>query len=129
MKIISTQNAPKSIGPFSQAIVCDNLMFCSGQIALNPETMEMVGTNVEEQTRQLLANVEAVLKSSGLDLSHIVKTTVFLKDMNDFKNMNSIYESIFGEHKPARTTVEVSRLPLDALVEMECIASFNNSTL
>ncbi len=126
MKIINTQNAPKSIGPFSQAIVCDNLIFCSGQVALNPQTMEMMGKDVEEQTRQVLANVEAVLKSLGLDLSHIVKTTVFLKDMNGFKNMNSIYESIFGKHKPARTTVEVSRLPLDALVEMECIASFKD---
>jgi 2-iminobutanoate/2-iminopropanoate deaminase len=125
MEIISTKNAPKSIGPFSQAIVSGDHIYCSGQIALNPETMEMTGKDVAEQTQQIFTNIQAVLNSSGLELTNIIKTTVFLKDMADFKEMNSVYEKMFGNHKPARTTIEVSQLPLNALIEIECIASTN----
>jgi len=125
MEIISTKNAPKSIGPFSQAIVSGDHIYCSGQIALNPETMEMTGKDVAEQTQQIFTNIQAVLNSSGLELSNIIKTTVYLKDMADFKIMNSVYENKFGSHKPARTTIEVSQLPLNAIVEIECIASIN----
>ena len=123
MKIISTEKAPKAIGPFSQAIICGDFMYCSGQISLNPENMQMVGNDVEEQTKQIFANIKAVLKSCNLNLSNIVKTTVFLQNMDDFQKMNFIYESMFGNHKPARSAVEVSRLPLNALIEIECIAS------
>ena len=125
MEIISTKNAPKSIGPFSQAIVSGDHIYCSGQIALNPETMEMIGKDVTEQIKQIFTNIQGVLKSCGLDLTNIIKTTVFLKDMGDFKEMNSVYEKMFGNHKPARTTIEVSQLPLNALIEIECIASIN----
>jgi 2-iminobutanoate/2-iminopropanoate deaminase len=125
MKIISTEKAPKAIGPFSQAIVCDNYVYCSGQISMNPETMQMVGNNIKEQTKQIFKNIKAVLNSCDLTLSNIIKTTVFLKNMDDFKEMNSIYETMFGKHKPARTTVEVARLPLNALIEIECIACVN----
>lgn len=123
MKIISTQEAPKAIGPFSQAIVSGDFIYCSGQISLNPETMQMVGNDIKEQTKQIFKNIKAILKSCDLSLSNIFKTMVFLKNMDDFKEMNLIYEKMFGNHKPARSTVEVSRLPLNALIEIECIAS------
>jgi 2-iminobutanoate/2-iminopropanoate deaminase len=120
---IFTDNAPKAIGPYSQAIVLGDLVFCSGQIPLDPKTMEIVGTTIEPQTKQVLENLQAVLKAAGTDLSRVVKTTVFLKNFSDFQSMNAIYEGFFGASKPARSTVEVARLPRDVLVEIECIAS------
>jgi 2-iminobutanoate/2-iminopropanoate deaminase len=123
MKVVHTDKAPKAIGPYSQAFVQGGLVFCSGQIPLDPTTMEIVGTDIEAQTTQVLANLAAVLKEAGADLSKVLKTTVFLKDFNDFPKMNAIYERAFEGHKPARSTVEVARLPRDVTVEIECIAS------
>ncbi|AYA37746.1 RidA family protein [Hymenobacter oligotrophus] len=123
MQFIHHPDAPKAVGPYSQAIVTGGLVFCSGQTPLNPQTMQLEGTTIEVQTRQALANLGTVLSAHGLGLQDIVKTTVFLKNFADFQRMNAVYAEVFGEHRPARTTVEVSRLPLEALVEIECIAA------
>jgi 2-iminobutanoate/2-iminopropanoate deaminase len=122
MKKIFTEQAPKAIGPYSHAIRSGNLIFCSGQTPLNPQTMLIEGATVTEQTNLVLSNLETVLKAEGCTRSHIIKTSVFLKNFADFEKMNKAYEAFFGDHKPARTTVEVSRLPKDALVEIECVA-------
>lgn len=122
MRIISTENAPKAIGPYSQAIVLGNVVYCSGSIPLNPQTMKVEVHDIEAQTEQVLKNMGAVLQASGSDLSKVLKTTVFLKDMNDFQKMNGVYERLFKGHAPARSTVQVAKLPLDVLVEIECIA-------
>jgi 2-iminobutanoate/2-iminopropanoate deaminase len=122
MKKIFSENAPKAIGPYSHAIQSGNLVFCSGQTPLNPATMVIEGATASEQTTLVLTNLETVLKSAGCDRSHIIKTSVFLKNFADFEKMNKAYETFFGDHKPARTTVEVSRLPREALVEIECVA-------
>ena len=114
--------APAAIGPYCHAMQSGNLVFCSGQTPLNPETMLLVGDEIGAQTRQALTNLETVLRGLGLSLQHIVKTTVFLKDMADFQGMNAVYAEMFGEHRPARTTIAVRQNPLDALVEIECIA-------
>ena len=124
MRMVHSEKAPKAIGPYSQAISVDKLLFCSGQIPLNPETMEIVGNTIETQTEQVLRNMAAVLAAEGLTPAKVVKTTVFLKDFNDFAKMNAVYEKFFDGHKPARSTVEVSRLPKDVSVEIECIASY-----
>lgn len=122
MKLFHTPDAPKAIGPYSQAIQSGNLLFCSGQTPLDPVSMTIQGQTIEVQTLQALENLEAVLKAAGLHRHHIVKTTVFLKNFADFERMNQVYAHFFGEHKPARSTVEVSRLPKEALVEIECVA-------
>lgn len=122
MNSFHTQDAPKAIGPYAQAIQSGNLLFCSGQTPLHPETMTIEEQRIEGQTLQALENLEAVLKSAGIHRQHIVKTTVFLKNFADFERMNQVYADFFGPHKPARSTVEVSRLPKDALVEIECVA-------
>jgi len=122
MKKIIAENAPKAIGPYSHAWQTGNLIFCSGQTPLNPATMQIEGATVTEQTNLVLANLEIVLKAAGCDRSNIVKTSVFLKNFADFERMNKAYEAFFGDHKPSRTTVEVSRLPKEALVEIECVA-------
>ena len=122
LSTVHTENGPKAIGPYSQAITLGEFVFCSGQIPLDPQSMQIVGTEIEAQTTQVLKNLEAVLKAAGSGLNRVVKTTVFLKNFNDFQTMNSIYEKAFGAHKPARSTVEVARLPRDVLVEIECIA-------
>ena len=123
MKVVHTESAPKAIGPYSQAFVHNGLIFCSGQIPLDPVSMEIVGTDIETQTEQVLKNLLAVLKAAGSDFSKVLKTTVFLKDFNDFAKMNALYERSFEGHKPARSTVEVARLPRDVKVEIECIAT------
>jgi 2-iminobutanoate/2-iminopropanoate deaminase len=123
MKIISTDTAPKAIGPYSQAIVLGNLIFCSGSIPLNPVSMKVEVQEIETQTEQVFKNMNAILEASGSELKKVVKTTVFLKDMNDFQKMNAVYERLFKGHAPARSTVQVARLPLDVLVEIECIAA------
>jgi len=97
-------------------------MFCSGQTPLDPETMELVGSNIEEQTKRVLKNISIVLANENLTLRNVAKTTVYLKDMADFKGMNKIYEEMFEGHKPSRTTISVKQNPLDALVEIECVA-------
>jgi 2-iminobutanoate/2-iminopropanoate deaminase len=122
MKKIYSDEAPKAIGPYSQAIRSGSLVFCSGQTPIVPDTNKMVDGEIGPQTRQALMNLSAVLKAEGLSLADVVKTTVFLKNFRDFPAMNAVYAEVFGEHQPARSTVEVSRLPLDALVEIECIA-------
>lgn len=122
MEFIHSDAAPKAIGPYAQAVACGGLLFCSGQTPLDPATMEVIGIEVETQTRRVLQNLELVLGARGLTRASIVKTTVFLKNMTDFPRMNAVYAEFFGTHRPARSTVEVSRLPKDALVEIECVA-------
>ena len=121
--IIYTEKAPKPIGPYSQAIAEGDLLFLSGQIALDPATGEMAGITIEEQTGRVLANIRAILESQGLDFSDLVKVTVFLVSMTDFTLVNRIYQEALGEAKPARSVVEVSRLPRGALIEIEGIAA------
>lgn len=123
MEIVHNPEAPQAVGPYSQAIVAGGLVFCSGQTPLVPATMRIEATTIEEQTRQALHNLRTVLAARQLTLADIVKTTVFLKNFADFGRMNAVYAEVFGAHQPARSTVEVSRLPLDALVEIECIAA------
>ncbi len=122
MKKIFTDSAPKAIGPYSHATQTGNLIFCSGQTPLNPVTLQIEGATASEQTTLVLNNLETVLKAAGTDRTRVLKTSVFLKNFADFEKMNKAYETFFGDHKPARTTVEVSRLPREALVEIECIA-------
>lgn len=119
---ISTNDAPGAIGPYSQAIKAGDLVFCSGQIPIDPVTGEFVSDVVAEQTEQVLKNLDAVLKAAGTSLGNVVKTTVFLADMNDFAEMNDVYGRYFSENKPARATVQAARLPRDAKVEIDCIA-------
>ncbi len=127
MEIVQSDQAPEAIGPYSQAISSGNLLFCSGQIPLDPVSMTVVGESVEEQTRQVLKNLSGVLGAGGSSLGQVLKTTVFLKSMDDFPTMNAVYEAMFEGHKPARATVEVSRLPKDVLVEIECVAARTDS--
>lgn len=122
MEIVSTEKAPSAIGPYSQAIVVGNEVFTAGQIALDPATMEMVGDDVAAQTERVFANLAAVLEAAGSSLSQVVKTTVYLAHMGDFPAMNAVYESHFGDHKPARSTVQAGGLPKNALVEIDAIA-------
>lgn len=123
MKIVYTEKAPKPVGPYSQAIQSVDYLFCSGQIALNPETGDLMGKTAAEQAEFLLQNLNAVLKAAGLNAKHVVKTTIFLLRMSDFQAVNQVYEKFFENHKPARSTVAVSELPKGAQVEIECIAS------
>ncbi len=119
---ISTEKAPGAIGPYSQAVKAGNMVFCSGQIPIDPTTGEFVSNNVAEQTHQVLTNLSAVLEAAGTSLNNVVKTTVFLADMNDFTAMNEIYAEFFSDNKPARATMQAARLPRDARVEIDCIA-------
>lgn len=121
-EIISTESAPSAIGPYSQAVKAGNMVFVSGQIPIDPQTGEFVSTEVAEQTEQVLKNLRAVLEAAGSSLNGVVKTTVFLADMNDFAVMNEVYARHFDSNKPARATVQAARLPRDARVEIECIA-------
>ena len=121
-QVIHTDNAPKAIGPYSQAVKAGNMLFVSGQVPFVPETMEIVEGDVKAQTAQSLKNVQAILAEAGLDFSHVVKSTVFIKDMNEFAQINEVYAEFFGENKPARACVEVARLPKDVKVEIELIA-------
>jgi 2-iminobutanoate/2-iminopropanoate deaminase len=121
MRKIATKEAPEAIGPYSQAIVANGLVYTSGQIALMPDgTMETRG--IEYQTKQVLKNLYYVLKEAGATFNDVIKTTIYLADMDDFAKVNEVYEHYFGEHKPARSTVAVKTLPKNALVEIECIA-------
>ena len=122
MEVIATTNAPKALGPYSQAIKAGNTIYVSGQIPLIPETMEIISDDVQEQTKQSLENVKAVLEAAGATLNDVVKASVFIKDMNDFAKINEIYATYFTENKPARACVEVARLPKDVKVEIEVIA-------
>ena len=121
-KIIHTDKAPKAIGPYSQAVRTDTMIYTAGQTALDPATMELVPGGIEEQTRQVLNNLRNVLESAGSSFEHVVKTTVFLKDMNDFSKMNAVYAEFFGDTPPARSTVAVAGLPKGGIVEIEVVA-------
>ena len=121
-KIIATTNAPAAIGPYSQAIDCGSFLVTSGQVPFDPKTGEFVPGGIQEQTRQVLTNVKAILEAAGLTMDNVVKTTVFLKDMEDFVEMNRVYKTYFPENCPARSAVQVARLPKDVLVEIEAIA-------
>ena len=121
MKKVETTNAPQAIGPYSQAIIVNNMVYSSGQIPLTPEG-EMVKGDIQAQTHQVFQNLKAVLDAAGASLDTVVKTTVFLKSMDDFAAMNEVYSQYFPNHKPARSCVEVARLPKDALVEIEVVA-------
>lgn len=122
LKQISSKNAPAAIGPYSQAIQFENLIFCSGQLGINPETGKLVDDTIEGQAAQIFKNMQAVLEAAEVSLSDVVKTTVFLTSMSDFPVVNPLYAKAFGEHKPARSTVQVAGLPLSAKIEIECIA-------
>lgn len=122
VKTIHTDQAPKAIGPYVQAKVAGNLLFASGQVPLSPETGEIIGETIEEQTKQVLKNISAILEEAGTDFDHVVKTTCFLSDMNDFVEFNSVYQTAFKADFPARSAVEVARLPKDVKVEIEVIA-------
>lgn len=119
--INNAADVPSAVGPYSQAVRSNGLLFCSGQIPINPATGKIDVTEVEGQTQQVLANIKALLASQGLDLNYVVKATVFLQSMADFPKVNTLYDAAFGGHKPARSTVQVAALPLGALVEIEVI--------
>jgi 2-iminobutanoate/2-iminopropanoate deaminase len=119
---VSTDNAPKAIGPYSQAVIADNVVYTAGQVALDPTSGELVGTSVAEQTEQVLKNIAAVLAASGASLGQVVKTTVYLADMADFSAMNDVYARHFGGHRPARSTVQAAGLPKGARVEIDAVA-------
>ena len=121
-EVIATPNAPQAIGPYSQAIRANGFIFTSGQIPINPATQQIVAGGVAEQTRQVIANLEAILKAAGSGLNLVVRTSVYLKDMNDFAAMNAVYQELFPQPAPARSTVEVARLPKDVRVEIDVIA-------
>lgn len=119
-RIISTKNAPAAIGPYSQAVQIGDFIFLSGQIPLTAEG-ELLSGSMEEQAHQVLKNMKAILAEAGLGFEHVIKTTVFIADMNEFNQLNQVYEQYFGEHRPARSCVEVARLPKDVKVEIESI--------
>lgn len=122
-KNIHTDMAPKAVGPYSQAVVYNNTVYCSGQIALDPGNMNLVSDNIEEQTKQVMKNLEAVLLEAGSNFGKVVKCTIYILDMKHFETVNRVYGSFFGEEPPARETVAVSALPKGAAVEISCIAA------
>ena len=121
-KQIKTTEAPSAIGPYSQAIRIGEFLYTSGQIALNPENMEMMNGSIEEETEWVLKNLEAILKADGMSLAHVIKTTVYLTDLGEFARVNQVYEKFFGETKPARACVQVAALPKGAKVEIDAVA-------
>ena len=123
LEFVASPDAPKAIGPYSQAVVCGGFVYSAGQIALDPATMQIVSGGIAEQTERVLANLDAVLRAAGTDLSRVVKTTVFLQRMSDFAAMNEVYARRFGDHRPARSTVAAAGLPRDVLVEIEVVAA------
>ena len=122
IEVIHSEGAPKALGPYSQALKAGNTIYCSGQIPINPATNTIEAITIEAQTRQAISNLSNVLQAAGASLANVVKTTVFIKDMNDSAALNAVYAEMFGDTKPARSCVEVARLPKDVKVEIECIA-------
>lgn len=122
LKQVETKNAPAAIGPYAQAQIAGNLVFTAGQIPLDPQSMELISGGIAEQTERVMLNLAGILQAAGASLSSVVKTTVFLRDMGDFAAMNEVYGRHFGNHKPARSTVQAARLPKDVAVEIEAIA-------
>ena len=125
LRKIQTGDAPAAIGPYSQAIVANGFVFTAGQIPLDPATMQLVEGDIAAQTERVMKNLQAILQAAGADLSTVVKTTVFVRDMNDFAAMNDVYGRWFGDHAPARSTVQAARLPRDVAVEIEAVALLN----
>lgn len=123
IQVITTDNAPQAIGPYSQAIKHNGLVFVSGQIPLDPETMTLVTGSIKDQTRRVLNNLKAILEAAGTNMEKVLKATVFLKDMADFEEVNQVYSEFFSQHKPARACVQVARLPKDVAVEIEVVAA------
>ena len=121
-QIINTTNAPAAIGPYSQAVKSGNLLFVSGQIPIDPATGNLVSGSIEEETHRVMKNLQAILIEAGADFSHVLKATIFIKNMNDFGKINEVYASYFGTIPPARETVQVAKLPLDVSIEISCIA-------
>ena len=121
METIQTERAPKAVGPYSQAVRAGEFLFLSGQISLDPETAEVVGSDIETQTRQVLKNMQAIISAANMSLTNVVKTTVFLTDIAEFPKVNAVYQSFFGSHRPARTTVQVSALPKGVRIELDAI--------
>ncbi len=121
-KIINTPNAPSPIGPYSQAVMINGTLYLSGQVCINPSTGELTNGDIVSETKQVMNNLAAVLKEAGMDFSHVVKTTIFVKDLNNFASINATYGQYFKSDFPARETVEVSRLPKDVNVEISCVA-------
>ena len=121
--VVSTDRGPKPIGPYSQAIKANGFIYLSGQVALDPKSGEVVGSDIRQQTERVLENIKGIVEAAGANLQHVIKTTVFLKDMNDFPAMNEVYARYFTAAAPARSTVQVSRLPKDALLEIEVVAA------
>jgi 2-iminobutanoate/2-iminopropanoate deaminase len=122
-EVVHTDRGPKPIGPYSQAVKAGGVIYLSGQVALDPKTGDLIGSDIRQQTERTLENVKGILEAAGTNLHHVVKTTVFLKDMNDFVAMNEVYSRYFTTAPPARSTVQVARLPKDALLEIEVIAA------
>jgi 2-iminobutanoate/2-iminopropanoate deaminase len=123
IQVITTDNAPQAIGPYSQAVKHNGLVFVSGQIPLDPETMTLVTGSIKDQTRRVLNNLKAILEAAGTNMERVLKATVFLKDMADFEEVNQVYSEFFSQHKPARACVQVARLPKDVAVEIEVVAA------
>lgn len=123
LRLVQTPDAPAAIGPYSQGVVHDGILYSAGQIAFDPESGEIVAGDVAEQTDRVLRNLDAVLRAAGASFETVLKTTVFLRDINDFAAMNEVYARYFGTHRPARSTVQVGRLPRDVAVEIELIAA------
>ncbi len=123
IETVSTEKAPKALGPYSQALKAGGFVWCSGQIPINPATGAIEAITIEDQTRQVIENLSNVLAAAGSSLASVVKTTVFIKDMNDFAALNGVYAEMFGETKPARSCVEVARLPKDVKIEIEAVAA------
>jgi 2-iminobutanoate/2-iminopropanoate deaminase len=128
LRRIETPAAPAAIGPYSQALVCNGLVFTAGQIPLDPATGQLIEGDVGQQTRRVMQSLQAILESAGASLQTVVKTTVFLGDMNDFTAMNAVYAEFFGDHKPARSTIQAARLPRDVKVEIDAIAALPEKT-
>jgi 2-iminobutanoate/2-iminopropanoate deaminase len=122
-EVVTTDRGPKPIGPYSQAVKASGFLYLSGQVALDPKTGEITGADIRQQTERTLENIKGILEAAGSNLHHVIKTTVFLKDMNDFPQMNEVYARYFTAAPPARSTVQVARLPKDALVEIEVVAA------
>ena len=122
IETVSTEKAPKALGPYSQALKAGGFVWCSGQIPINPETNAIEATTIEDQTRQAITNLKNVLAAAGTSLANVVKTTVFIKDMNDFAALNGVYAEMFGDTKPARSCVQAARLPKDVKLEIEAVA-------
>ena len=122
IEVVSTANAPAALGPYSQALKTNGFIYCSGQIPINPASNAVEAVSIEDQTRQAITNLKNVIEAAGSSLANVVKTTVFIKDMNDFVALNGVYAEMFGNTKPARSCVEVARLPKDVKVEIEAIA-------